>query len=60
MLTDISGNREWIEHGTNGLLSPISDHHALARQITFAINEFTDWIDFREKNVFLMKHKAMW
>lgn len=24
------------------------------------MNEFTGWSDFREKNIFLIKQKAMW
>ena len=60
IVTDIPGNREWIEDRKNGFLFPISDHHTLAKQITYAINEFTDWIDFREKNISLIKQKAIW
>ncbi len=60
IVTGIPGNREWIEDKKNGFLFPISDHQALAKQIIYAINEFTDWIDFREKNVSLIKKKAIW
>lgn len=60
IVTGIPGNREWIEDKKNGFLFPISDHQALAKQIIYAINEFTDWIDFREKNVSLIKEKAIW
>jgi len=60
IVTDIPGNREWIEDKKNGFLFPISDHHALAKEIVYTINEFTDWIDFREKNVSLIEKKAMW
>jgi glycosyltransferase involved in cell wall biosynthesis len=60
IVTDIPGNREWIEDKKNGFLFPISDHQALAKQIIYAINKFTDWIDFREKNVSLIKKKAIW
>lgn len=59
IVTDIPGNREWIEE-KNGFLFPISDHYALAKQIIYVINEFTGWIDFREKNVSLIKKKAIW
>ncbi|KPL05208.1 MAG: hypothetical protein AMJ73_01840 [candidate division Zixibacteria bacterium SM1_73] len=60
IVTDIPGNREWIEDKKNGFLFPISDRHALTKQIAYAINEFTDWINFREKNISLVKQKAMW
>ena len=60
IVTDIPGNREWIEEGRNGFLFPISDPHALAKRIIYAINEFTDWTFFRKKNISLIKKKAIW
>ena len=60
IVTDIPGNREWIEEEKNGFLFPISDHHTLAKQIIYAINEFTDWTFFRKKNISLIKKKAIW
>jgi glycosyltransferase involved in cell wall biosynthesis len=60
IVTDIPGNREWIEDKKNGFLFPISDHQALAKQIIYAINEFTDWTFFKEKNISLVKKKAIW
>jgi glycosyltransferase involved in cell wall biosynthesis len=60
IVTDIPGNQEWIVDNKNGFLFPISDHQALAKQIVYAINEFTNWSDFREKNISLIKEKALW
>ena len=60
IVTDIPGNREWIEDKKNGFLFPISDHQTLAKQIIYATNEFTDWTFFREKNISLIKEKAIW
>jgi len=60
IVTDIPGNREWIEDKKNGFLFPISDHQTLAKQIIYATNEFTDWTFFREKNISLIKKKAIW
>ncbi len=60
IVADIAGNREWIEHEKNGFLFPASDHHALAKLISRAANELTDWADFRERNVSLIKAKAIW
>jgi glycosyltransferase involved in cell wall biosynthesis len=60
IVTDIPGNREWIEDKKNGFLFPISDHQSLAKKNIYAINEFTDWTFVREKNIFLIKKKAIW
>ena len=60
IVTDIPGNREWIEGARKKFLFPISNQHALAKQLIYAINEFTDWMDFREKNISLIKGKAIW
>ncbi len=60
VVTDIPGNREWIEDKKNGFLFPISDHHALAKQLIYTMNEFTDWNDFKEKNISLIERKALW
>jgi glycosyltransferase involved in cell wall biosynthesis len=60
IVTDIPGNREWIEDKKNGFLFPSSDHQALAKRIIYAINEFTGWIEFRERNNSLIKKKALW
>lgn len=60
IVTDIPGNHEWIQDKKNGFLFPISDHHALAKQIIYAINDFSGWINFREKNISLIKGKAIW
>jgi glycosyltransferase involved in cell wall biosynthesis len=60
IVTDIPGNREWIEDKKNGFLFPISDHQALAKRILYTINEFTDWTFFRENNISLIKKKAIW
>jgi glycosyltransferase involved in cell wall biosynthesis len=34
IVTDIPGNREWIDNGLNGLLVPVKDHGQLAEKIT--------------------------
>lgn len=60
VVTDIPGNREWIEDGKNGFLFNQKDHKALAKQIIHTVNEFTGWIDFRERNASLIKNKAIW
>jgi len=60
IVTDISGNREWIDDRENGFLFPISDHKVLAEKIIHTINEFTVWPAFREKNEAIIKSRAIW
>jgi len=60
IVTDIPGNREWIEEGKNGFLFPMSDHKVLAEKIIQVINEFTVWSAFREKNEAIIKSRAIW
>ncbi len=60
IVTDILGNREWIEDQKNGFLFPASDHKALADKITYLVNQFVHWKEFREKNLKLIQHEAVW
>jgi glycosyltransferase involved in cell wall biosynthesis len=60
IVTDIPGNREWIEDQENGFLFPTSDHKALAEKIIYTINEFAHWQAFREKNEAIIKSRAVW
>jgi glycosyltransferase involved in cell wall biosynthesis len=60
VVTDIPGNREWIKHKKNGFVFPISGGGGGGGGGVHIINEFTDWINFREKNIFLIKKKAIW
>ena len=60
IVTDVPGNREWIEDQKNGLLFPSSDHRALAEKITGAVNECARWPEFRKKNETIIKSRAVW
>jgi len=60
IVTDIPGNREWIDEHKNGFLFPGSGHQALAEKIIYVINEFTQWQTFREKNEAIIKNRAVW
>jgi glycosyltransferase involved in cell wall biosynthesis len=60
VVTDIPGNREWIEDHENGFLFPRYDHKALANKIIYAINEFTHRADFRENNRTIIQEKGVW
>lgn len=60
IVTDVPGNREWIEDQKNGLLFPSSNHRALAEKITCAVNECARWPEFRKKNETIIKSRAVW
>lgn len=60
IVTDIPGNKEWIEDGKNGFLFPKSDHKALAERIVLAINEPARRPDFRERNQAIISGRAIW
>ena len=60
VVTDIPGNKEWIDHQKNGFLFPRSDHESLARQIVYIINEFNGWSFFRVKNQSIIHQRGTW
>ena len=60
LVSDIPGNREWIEEGVNGFIFPTSDYKTLAERIVYLIDEFTDYAGIREKNRTLIQKKAVW
>jgi glycosyltransferase involved in cell wall biosynthesis len=59
-VTDITGNREWIEDGENGFLFPISEPETLAQKIIKAIHVSDLWHDFRRKNEVIIRSRAIW
>jgi glycosyltransferase involved in cell wall biosynthesis len=60
VVSDILGNREWIEEGVNGFLFPAGDSQTLAQKIVWVINEFKDIKKFREENQRIIREKALW
>jgi glycosyltransferase involved in cell wall biosynthesis len=60
VVSDILGNREWIEEGVNGFIFPTSDYKTLAERIVYLINEFTDYAGIIEKNRSLILDRAVW
>lgn len=60
IVTDIPGNREWIQDQKNGFLFPPSNYKALAERLFYVINEFTHWADFRKRNDSIIRSKAVW
>lgn len=60
IVANIPGNREWIEDGKNGFLFSASEHEALAEKILHVIKEFTQWAEFNEINMSIIRSKAVW
>jgi glycosyltransferase involved in cell wall biosynthesis len=60
VVTDIPGNREWIDDHKNGFLFPRSEHKALAKRIIYLTNEFSRWREFKEKNEAIIRSRATW
>jgi glycosyltransferase involved in cell wall biosynthesis len=60
IVTDIPGNREWIEDQNNGFLFPTSSHETLAEKIIHVTNEFSRWTEFRRKNEAVIRNRAAW
>ncbi len=60
VVSDIPGNREWIEEGVNGFLFPAGDSQALAQKIIRVINDFKDMVKLRQENQRIIREKALW
>jgi glycosyltransferase involved in cell wall biosynthesis len=60
VVTDIPGNREWIQDGNNGFLFPASNPQALAEKILYAIDHPEAANGFREKNREIIRSRAVW
>jgi glycosyltransferase involved in cell wall biosynthesis len=60
IVSDIPGNREWIEEGVNGFLFPAGDSQALAQKIVWVINNFKEVVALREENQRIIREKALW
>ncbi|HEX9912787.1 MAG TPA: glycosyltransferase family 4 protein, partial [candidate division Zixibacteria bacterium] len=60
VVSDIPGNREWIEEGKNGFLFPAGDYKALAQKIVQVINDFKDSENLRMENQKIIKERALW
>lgn len=60
VVTDIPGNREWIEDGKNGFLFPFGNYQALAEKIIWIINNFKETEKLRTENQKIIREKALW
>ncbi len=60
IVTDIPGNREWVEEGNSGFLFPTSSPQALADKIISTVNQPDRWGAFREANHGIIRSRAVW
>lgn len=60
IVSDIEGNREWIQDGVNGLLFPVGDSNALAEKIMQASKDTDFRMQAIRKNLKLIREKAVW
>jgi len=60
VVTDIIGNREWIENGVNGFLFPPKDSKALAEKIIELVENESLRKSFGERCFRIIKQKATW
>lgn len=60
IVTDIPGNREWIKQGENGFLFSPKDSRTLSEKIVFCIRNFDKLDIARNKNLSLIKNRALW
>jgi len=60
VITNIPGNREWIEDGKNGFLFPLGNYQALAEKIIWIINNFKETQKLRTENQNVIREKALW
>jgi glycosyltransferase involved in cell wall biosynthesis len=60
VVSDISGNREWIHDGKNGFLTSTKDPNALAEKILFLVKNDKARESIRIENIELAKNKANW
>lgn len=60
VVTDIPGNRAWIQDGENGFLVPLDDPKVLADRIILALKNKKFMESARKKNMEKVKKQAVW
>jgi glycosyltransferase involved in cell wall biosynthesis len=60
VVTDIPGNREWIEDQKNGFFFPPGDFKALAEKVIWIINNFKETEKLRAENQKIIREKGIW
>lgn len=58
IVSDIPGNREWVEHSVNGLIIPTRSPSSIASSILYLFNNPTHMKRFGERNVHIAKQRA--
>ena len=60
MVSDIAGNREWVEDGVNGLLFRLGSPTSLAQAVTSALSNEDLITSAVPKNSDIVQKKALW
>jgi glycosyltransferase involved in cell wall biosynthesis len=60
IVTDLPANREWIDHGTNGLLFSVGDDAALADSLRRAAGDLSLRERSRRRNTAIIRERALW
>ncbi len=60
IVTDLAANREWIDHGINGLLFPVGDDRTLAEMILQASADASWRQDVVRRNLEIISQRARW
>jgi glycosyltransferase involved in cell wall biosynthesis len=60
IVSDIEGNREWIDDGVNGMLFPVGDPESLAEKIIHASEDSDFRMQAAKKNLEIIRKKAVW
>jgi len=59
-VTDVPGNREWIEPGVNGWLPQPGDTSALASDMLQALHNSSRWAQIGQINRSIVRERANW
>lgn len=60
VVTNIPGNREWVEDGKNGFLLTPGDYHSLTEKVIWIMDNFKDIEKLRAENQKIILEKALW
>jgi glycosyltransferase involved in cell wall biosynthesis len=58
VVTDLPGNREWINDGENGFIVPQNDHQALAKKIIYLVDNTEIRAEFGKINRKMIEERA--
>jgi glycosyltransferase involved in cell wall biosynthesis len=60
IVTDLPGNREWIEDGVNGILFSVGDAEALVHAVQSVAKRRSWWPKVRQRNRRIIEERALW